>query len=86
MTRKEFYEKYGDVKVKFKSYYKYTFTYTAQLPNGNQLICTYGDNAGDIYRHNVTADGEVSINTLYPYAGYVHDENGNELEEFYGYS
>jgi hypothetical protein len=36
MTRAEFYAKYGDVEVTFSSYYKFTFTYAATLPDGKR--------------------------------------------------
>lgn len=42
MTKQDFYEKYGSIKVKFSSYYKYTFTYVADLPDGKWLTCSYG--------------------------------------------
>jgi len=65
MTRKEFYEKYGDVKVKFSSYYKYTFTYTGTLPDGGRISVDYGANADDIYRFEVGADCEEIIKFLF---------------------
>lgn len=84
MTRTEFYEKYGDVMVKFSSYYKYTFTYVAELPDGKRLTCGYGGNHDEIYRHEVTADGHDMIKHLQPYSGSVY-ENGVEIEGFYDY-
>lgn len=85
MTQKEFYEKYGDVKVKFSSYYKYTFTYTGNLPNGGRISVDYGANADDIYRFEVSADWEETINSLAPYAGTVYDKDGKKVDEFYDY-
>ena len=82
MTRKEFYEKYGSVMVKFSSYYKYTFTYEATLPNGKRLTCGFGGDADDIYRHEVSANHEVSVISLQPYEGYVY-QDGKEIEGFY---
>lgn len=83
MTREEFYEKYGDVKVKFSSYYKYTFTYAATLPDGRRLTCDYGGNSDDIYRHEVAPEAEETVSELQPYAGVVY--NGENEEGFYDY-
>jgi hypothetical protein len=84
MTREEFYAKYGEVMVKFSSYYKFTFNYTATLPDGKTLTCGYGGNSGDIYRHEVNVDSYDMIKHLQPYTGSV-DENGVEVEGFYDY-
>jgi hypothetical protein len=85
MTRKEFYEKYGDVKVKFSSYYKYTFTYTGNLPDGGRISVDYGANADDIYRFEVGANYEETISLLEPYAGTAYDKDGKQVDEFYDY-
>ena len=85
MTRAEFYEKYGNVKVKFSSYYKYTFTYSASLPDGNKLKCGYGGNCEDIYRESVSATDEETVINLQPYQGIVCDSEGNTIESFYDY-
>lgn len=84
MTRQEFYDKYGSVKVKFSNYYKYTFTYEAMLPDGSRLTCGYGGNSGDIYRHEVGADSEEDVRNLQPYEGAVY-KDGKEIEGFYDY-
>ena len=84
MTKQEFYEKYGSVKVKFTDYYKYTFTYAADLTDGRRLTCGYGGNSDKIYRHELSADGEVTISSLKPYEGMVY-ENGKATEIFYAY-
>lgn len=84
MTKEEFYDKYGDVKVKFANYYKYTFTYEATLPDGKLLTCGYGGNSDDIYRHEVGTDQEETVNSLQPYEGAVF-QNGNKIEGFYDY-
>jgi hypothetical protein len=84
MTRAEFYAKYGDIKVKFSSYYKYTFTYRAALPDGKTLTCDYGGNNDQIYRHTAVPDAEETVSNLQPYAGIIYD-NGAEVESFYDY-
>lgn len=84
MTRQEFYEKYGGVKVTFSSYYKFTFTYAAKLPDGSRLTCGYGGNSADIYRHEVGTDNEETVSSLQPYEGCVY-QDGKEVEGFYDY-
>jgi hypothetical protein len=85
MTRKEFIEKYADVKVKFSEYYKYTFTYTGSLPDGGKISVDYGGNGDDIYRHDVSADKEETVDSLCPYAGVVVDSEGKVIDDFYEY-
>jgi hypothetical protein len=85
MTRNEFYEKYGDVKVKFSGYYKYTFTYTGNLPDGGRISVDYGGNADQIYRHDVIADCKKTVYSLRPYAGSAYDKDGKEVDQFYDY-
>lgn len=82
ITKKQFIEKYGEIKVKFESYYKYTFTYSATLPDGKIISVGYGGNSDDIYRFSVTSDEEETIISLYPYTGSVYDDNV-EVEYFY---
>jgi hypothetical protein len=84
MTRQEFYDKYGSVKVKFSSYYKYIFTYEATLPDGKCLTCRYGGNGDDIYRHDVSANNEEAVISLQPHEGAVY-QDGKEVEGFYDY-
>ncbi len=84
MTKTDFMEKYGDVKVKFCSYYKFTFTYEALLPDGKRLTCNYGGNSDDIYGLSVSPDVEETVNSVDPFSGSVFD-NGKEIEDFYDY-
>ena len=71
MTREEFYEKYGDVPVKFSDYYKYTFFYEATLNNGDRLRVGYGGDSRQIYRHDVDRDSLTFVSVLQPYSGEV---------------
>ena len=84
MNRAEFYDKYGNVKVKFSSYYKYTFTYEAILPDGKLLTCGYGGNHDAIYRHEVSTQTEETVNNLQPYTGSIY-HGDVEIEGFYDY-
>jgi hypothetical protein len=85
MTKKEFIEKYGNVKVKFSTYYKYTFTYVGELPNGGKISVGYGGNYDDIYRYDVSADYEETVNSIEPYCGTAYDKDGNVVDDFYDY-
>jgi hypothetical protein len=84
MTREEFMAKYGDVKVKFSSYYKYTFTYTADIGDGKTLSVDYGGNHNEIYRFEVANDCEEVVGLLDPYAGGVYKDR-EKIEGFYDY-
>jgi hypothetical protein len=83
ITKDDFYKKYGIVKVKFFRYFKYTFTYEAILSKDRRLICKIGG-CDDIYRHEVLADKEETINSLDLNEGIIY-ENGKEIEGFYDY-
>lgn len=85
MTQQKFIEKYGDVKVKFSSYYKYTFTYTGTLHDGGTISIGFGGNADDIYRCDVIPDKEETVRFIYPYTGKVYDNDGQVIDEFYDY-
>ena len=84
MTRDEFYEKYGNVIVRFSHYYKYTFSFSTELPNGLIVIVHYGGNAEQIYRFAVGKDIEIAVRDVEPYAGEVFDGTA-KVDEFYDY-
>jgi hypothetical protein len=84
MTEQEFLNKYGDKKVKFESYYKYSFTFVTELDDGKTLCVYVGGHPDDIYKFSVSAGGEVTVNSLYPYSGSVYDD-GTEIEMFDNY-
>jgi hypothetical protein len=84
MTKDEFIIKYGNRKVKFSGYYKYTFNYVAQTDDGLKITVSVGGNGDDIYRHEVFPDKEEFIHDLYPYSGQVN-KDGVRVDEFYDY-
>ena len=84
LTRAEFFEKYGQVEVTFSSYYKYTFTYIGQLPDGATVTVGYGGASGEIYKYDVKAGDKESILSLDPYCGSV-ERDGVTVEEFYDF-
>ena len=49
MNQAELIEKYGDVKLKFNSYYKYTFTYTGLTDEGLTINVALGGDPSEIY-------------------------------------
>ena len=63
LQEKEFVELYGDAKVVFTSYYKYSFSFRGEF-NGKQIYANVGGNADDIYRFEVNAEKEVLIKDL----------------------
>lgn len=87
IDKSEFIEKYGDVKVKFDSYYKYAFTFKGTLPNGDVIDVTIGGDSDAIYRTEVVADLEESIKSLDPYQGQVWDktQENTYYDSFYDY-
>jgi hypothetical protein len=81
MNREDFLDKYGEVYVEFSSYYKYSFTYGADISEG-RLIVSFGGNADDIYRESVTAREPVTVKSLDINFGCVR-KDGEEVCSFY---
>ena len=48
-----FFQKYGDIKVKFASYHKYVFTFEGVTEEGDTLKILAGGDSDDIYRANI---------------------------------
>ena len=71
MTQEQFVEKYGEGKVKFSSYYKYTFIFT----NGKGLSLSVGGDSDDIYRFAVEIDKEYTIKEFCPTCAYLDGES-----------
>lgn len=59
-------EKYGNVKLKFNGYYKYTFSFTGKTEDGEEVYASVGGIADDIYKLEVIAEKEETINSLCP--------------------
>ena len=64
ISAEEVLEKYGNVRVVFQSYYKYTFTYGTTLPDGTIISVLVGGDGPGIYKRSVTAGEEVPISLL----------------------
>ena len=82
MTQFEFFDKYGNVMVKFLYYYKYTFHFEGMLEDGSEILVRVGGISDEIYRFEVIANREVSVEDLYPFNGEVI-KDGKKVEEFY---
>jgi hypothetical protein len=74
LTEEQFEEQYGDVKVKFNSYYKFTFTFVGKTNDGSTVRLLVGGNSEDIYRERIVADREYTVRELgFSYAVAEHD-------------
>lgn len=56
MNIRELEDKYVGTKLKFSTYYKYSFSYSGKTEDGNTLVCMWGQGSDDIYRYSVSAD------------------------------
>lgn len=81
MTKKQIEEKYGNVSLKFESYYKYSFRYEGIHENGDKVVAHAGGMADDIYKWEVSRDDEENIIGLDPYYVMVFRE-GKKIAEF----
>ena len=68
LTYEEFLEKYGNEKVKFKSYYKYNFTFS----NEKGLIICFGGNSDDIYKIYI-ADNDCFVSDFDCTSAYLNN-------------
>jgi hypothetical protein len=69
MTYNEFLEQYGGTRVKFKSYYKFSFCFTA---GNDEMLVFVGGSADDIYRMDVAVGQTYSVAELEPYQAYIN--------------
>lgn len=66
MNLEQIKEKYGNVKMKFNGYYKYSFSFTGKTEDGEEVHASVGGSADDIYTLDVSAEKEETINSLWP--------------------
>ena len=57
----ELIDQYGETPVRFSSYYKFSFTFVGQLPDGREIKCGCGGSADDIYRDHVEAGKDYPL-------------------------
>jgi hypothetical protein len=53
MNIEEANKKYGSTEITFTSYYKYSFDYHGTGPDGEEIYCSSGGCADEIYRYDV---------------------------------
>ena len=84
MTKEEAFALYGDVPLKFSSYYKYTFTYTGTAPDGALIVLNVGGAAENIYRYSVTPDSTARLNEECGYSAQI-TKDGAPIFDFYDF-
>jgi hypothetical protein len=62
-TEEQFNEQYGEAKVVFTSYYKYSFSFRGEF-NVKSIYVSVGGNTDDIYRFDVDAGKEYAVKDL----------------------
>ena len=67
----EFIKKYGKEKVKFASYYKFSFCFK----NEAGLSVSVGGDADNIYRLEVEPGKEYTIAELQPFSAFLNDKS-----------
>lgn len=65
MTLQEFLNEYGDEKVAFLSYYKFSFTFQGVAEDGTEITVTVGGDSDDIYKFTVNAGKLVTVRSLW---------------------
>jgi len=61
-TLKSLVKKYSKAKLKFKSYYKFSFRYVGTTPQGDAIEVSNCGNGDDIYRSDL--DAEMTLGQL----------------------
>lgn len=67
-TIEEVIEKYGNIFVTFSSYYKYSFSFGADIEDGIHIGLSVGGNADDIYRLSID-NNPITIKQIYDSMG-----------------
>jgi len=66
MKKEEILKQYGEVKLKFSSYYKFTFIFHGVSEDGITIVANIGGDSDDIYRMDVDSDKEETLYSLDP--------------------
>ena len=85
LSREQFYEKYGRIEVKFNSYYKFDFIFVGETPEGYKISVSYGGNAEEIYRYELSYNQTGTVESIEPYTGVVYDKTGRDVDSFYAW-
>lgn len=81
VTKDEFLEKFGNIQVQFKRYFKYEFEYIGVTEDGDNISVMVGGNSDDIYDHEVVPNTYVSVASLDPMSGEI--THGSETKMWY---
>jgi len=73
-------DEFGDVMVRFSSYYKYQFSFGADLPDGRRLLAYVGGDHDSIYRLSVGTE-EIAVKLLYADEGCILSAADTEGKE-----
>tara|TARA_B110000008_G_C16896720_1_gene535049 strand:+ start:262 stop:516 length:255 start_codon:yes stop_codon:yes gene_type:complete len=76
MKKQEVLEKYKAVKLKFNSYYKFSFAFEGKSDDGCTVLASIGGDSDDIYRLDIYASKEETLSTLDP--NYIKVTKGND--------
>jgi len=66
MTKEDILKKYGNVELKFRHYYKYTFMFKGETPEGEVVYANVGGAADEIYRLDLDYNETGTISNLEP--------------------
>ncbi len=83
ISKEKFVALYGNVKLKFVSYWKYTFSFTGVAESGDQVTIDYGGNSDNIYRFDVTADKEITLKEFHENEGFDFGSSYKDGQELY---
>lgn len=85
MTKEEVVKKYGNVKLLFSSYYKYSFTFEGIAPDGVEISAGFGGCPGEIYRTAVSRDKEIPLSdpTEWEWEWVTIEKEGKEIFKYY---
>jgi len=86
MTLEQVNEKFKDTKIKFNSYYKYTFYFSGVTEDGYQVLCSFGGDSDDIYRFDVDTNELSFSNTNEWNSVTIKDSKGETVfNEYFGW-
>ena len=80
VSYEQFIEKFGQAKVKFLSYYKYSFTFSGQTEEGNKIHVTVGGSSDNIYKFVVDVNEFYTVVGMAIKSGVVELETGETVE------
>ena len=61
LTEDEVNSKYGEVKLTFSSYYKYSFTFIGVAEDGARIVAGWGSDSDDIYKYNLSNNEQKKL-------------------------